>query len=84
MEAVCERIGRADRTAEMLDFVAGTLALHDWPGNVRELVNVVSVAASLPRDAASITALLPLEGSRGAVDTNSPFGDAKLAAVAAW
>ena len=84
--ATCEKIGKADRAADVIDLVQSTLAQHDWPGNVRELVTVTSVAASLPRAAETLIELLPLErGSpMGAetVDFSTNYGEAKRAAIA--
>jgi DNA-binding NtrC family response regulator len=86
VKAVCKRIGRPERTDEVIDLVTSTLAQHDWPGNVRELVNVASVAASLPTGAESVASLLPLERggpSSGSekIDLSTPYGEAKRQAI---
>jgi DNA-binding NtrC family response regulator len=84
VQRVCERMGRPERAAEVVDLITTTLAQHDFPGNVRELVNVASVAASLPPGAEAIAAVLPLEGGGDVVAPTSAFGEAKRSAVAAF
>ena len=84
VRAVCKRIGRPEREADVIELVTTTLAQHDWPGNVRELVNVTSVAASLPVGAESVASVLPLERgdiARESFDFSTPYGDAKRAAI---
>ncbi len=84
VEAVCTRMGKKARSGEVVAFLTDTLSQHDWPGNVRELTNVVGVAASLPIDAESLIALLPLEGGRAAAPPVSAFSEAKREAVATF
>ena len=87
VRAVCKRIGRDERTDDVVELVMTTLAQHDWPGNVRELVNVTSVAASLPQGAQALSELLPLERggtSPDAVDFSTPYGEAKRSAVSVF
>ncbi|HSN98814.1 MAG TPA: sigma 54-interacting transcriptional regulator [Candidatus Nanopelagicales bacterium] len=84
VQRACERIGRSERTADVVDLVMSTLAQHDFPGNVRELVNVASVAASLPLGAESVASLLPLEGGGEVAPALSAFSEAKRSAVSAF
>jgi DNA-binding NtrC family response regulator len=84
VQRVCERIGRPERTADVVDLIMSTLGQHDFPGNVRELVNVASVAASLPLGAESVASVLPLEGSGEVAPAMSAFSEAKRAAVASF
>jgi DNA-binding NtrC family response regulator len=81
---VCQRIGKGERSPDVLELLTKTLSNHDWPGNVRELVNVASVAASLPPGAESVASLLPLEGGGDVVAAASPFGEAKREAVSSF
>jgi DNA-binding NtrC family response regulator len=87
VRAVCKRIGKLEREADITELVTATLSQHDWPGNVRELVNVTSVAASLPMGAESVANLLPLERgelSGETFDFSTPYGDAKRSAINAF
>jgi DNA-binding NtrC family response regulator len=84
VQRVCERIGRAERAADVIELIASTLAQHDFPGNVRELVNVASVAASLPPGAEAVAAVLPLEGGGDVAPPMSAFTEAKRTAVSAF
>ncbi|EYF05304.1 sigma 54-interacting transcriptional regulator [Chondromyces apiculatus] len=84
VQRVCERIGRPERTPDVVDLITSTLAQHDFPGNVRELVNVASVAASLPRGAEAVASVLPLEGGGEVAPALSAFSEAKRVAVGAF
>jgi transcriptional regulator with GAF, ATPase, and Fis domain len=87
VKSVCERIGKRERTDEVLEIVTSMLAQHDWPGNVRELVNVTSVAASLSADSEAIGSMLPLERGAAAaesIDFSTPYGEAKRSAITAF
>lgn len=87
IEAVCKRIGKPERAADVIALVQTSLGQHDWAGNIRELVNVTSVAASLPAGAESVTSLLPLErgeGMEGSIDFSTLYGEAKRSAINAF
>jgi DNA-binding NtrC family response regulator len=75
--AVCERMGKGERAAEIGDLLEHELAQHEWRGNVRELVGVVETAAVLPPGAESLEIVLSMGGEHESVSPAGAFGKAK-------
>lgn len=84
VEATCERIGKPERSAELVDLVTGTFAQHDWPGNVRELVSFVTVAAELPPGSETLATMYPFATEAGAEPITSEFGRTRREAMSAF
>jgi DNA-binding NtrC family response regulator len=86
VDEVCRRAGKPQHSETVLAWIEQRMGSHDWPGNVRELANVVSVAATLADDPASIDDVLTL--TRDARDTGTAprtaFGEAKRDAIGAF
>jgi DNA-binding NtrC family response regulator len=84
VQGICERIGKPERAAEMIQLVSARFAQHEWPGNVRELVNFVALAAELPPDDAEAASFWPPAAEADPVPSVSAFGKTKREATAAF
>jgi transcriptional regulator with GAF, ATPase, and Fis domain len=84
VRAVCGRIGRPERAAEIIERVTGTHSQYRWPGNVRELVQAAVAAAQLPAGSEVWRDVLFLGEEREIAGPATEFAKAKREAVEAF